>query len=539
MLVEAWATDPHPQLAVAIRALSIEARTPTPANLRGKTAAARAAWDERAATARAIDVPLLLESLCDVNSGDAAERLPIVEAWMPDPRIDAAFVDILREVPFRATSTKPFWMKLFALMAETRDPAQLERLEAIDFAGVAVTMADWLKQKTAKLLVALQTKLTVAHEPRPIFDELAQIIGGRRAAGAAEREDVEELFRAVYATPEDDGPRVVLADALIERNDPRGELITVQLRLAQGGGDRALVSREKELLDAHAKGWLGELAPILMADVRFERGFLAACKIDNSHLDRVQKLVGHPAWSTVSSLEGSALVALDPVMRSLRKLVFSQSNARRHEGLPAAWRDLLVDTPRLLEDLQYENLYSERQWLDTVEGRRHVDVSDQSEIDALCTCVALPKLRRLALRDNPVLYIGKLARAPVLERLDELAFVYERNNRFDTMRASPLVDFKQLLDEARVATLRFEIGSFHETSLVVEREAKGYAHAHLTLGPTMKSNWSHQLVDEAIRMLDALPKTLRTLQLTTRKWTELHQISRLRAAATQMNLEVR
>ncbi|MDQ3341158.1 MAG: TIGR02996 domain-containing protein [Myxococcota bacterium] len=536
LLVGAWADDPHPRLAALILQLSAEARSPASANVRGKTAAARAAWDERAASARTADRPMLLESLCDVNSGDGAKRLPIVEGWMPDPRVDAALVDVLRDVPYRATSTKPFWTRLFALLQQIKDPAQVARIAAIDFAGVAKTMADWLHGKRQKLLAALAS-LESDHEPRAIFDELAAVIGGQREAGVADRADIEQLLRSVYEAPDDDGPRVVLADALIERNDPRGELISVQLRLAQDPTDRALKTRERELLAAHAKGWLGELAPILMADVRFERGFLAACKVDNSQLDRVRKLVGHPAWSTVRAIEGSALIALDPVMRSLEKLVFEQSNARSHEGLPDAWRDLLVETPRQLVELQYESMHKERQWLDTVEGRREVDVSDQSEIDALCACATLPKLRRLGLRDNPILYIGKLVHAPVLDRLEQLSFIYERNNRFVVERRSPLVDFKQLLEMARVPTLRFEVGSFHETELILERGTQGYERARMTIGPTMKSSWSASLVDEAIKMLDALPAALRELRVTTRKWTETQQVARLRAAATQMNLE--
>jgi hypothetical protein len=137
-----------------------------------------------------------------------------------------------------------------------------------------------------------------------------------------------------------------------------------------------------------------------------------------------------------------------------------------------------------------------------------------------------------------VLFVGKLANAPVLERLDRLGFLYERNNRFDEQRTSPLADFTQIFAGARVPQLRFEIGSFHATELVLERGASGYERAHLTLGPTMKSNWSHQLVDEAIRMLDSLPRTLRELRVTTRKWTETQQVARLRAAAIQMKLDV-
>jgi uncharacterized protein (TIGR02996 family) len=537
-LLDTWADDSHPRLAELIVAASNEVRTPTPANVRGKTAVARAAWDELAETASAVDLPALLESLCDVTSGDAARRLDVVDQWMPDPRVDAAFVQVLIDVPFRATSTKPFWTKLFGLATEMRDPAQIARLEKLEFAHVAATMAEWLAVKTAKLVAQLKPRMEVAQGARPDLDAIAAAIGKSQREAAGEREELATLFTSVYEAPHDDGPRVVLADALIERGDPRGELINVQLRLVHEPNERALKVREKELLDAHGKGWLGELAPVLAAGFRFERGFLAACVVDNEHFDRVQKLVGNPAWSTVHTLSGSAAIGLHPVMRSLRRLGFDQWNARRHEEMPNAWRDLLIETTRPIEELTYGGIHGEQQWLDTVEGRRTAMVSDQSEVDALCACAALPELKRLTLRDDPVRHIYKIATAPVLERLEVLGFVYDRNNRFDAQRASPLVDFAKLLVEARVPTLRFEIGHYHETELELERGARGYERARLVVGPTMKSNWSHQLVDEAIRMLDSLPKTMRELHVTARKWTEPQQLSRLRAAASQLQLDV-
>ena len=40
--------------------------------------------------------------------------------------------------------------------------------------------------------------------------------------------DLEALYHNVYENPGDDRRRLVLADALLERGDPRGELITLQ-----------------------------------------------------------------------------------------------------------------------------------------------------------------------------------------------------------------------------------------------------------------------------------------------------------------------
>lgn len=68
------------------------------------------------------------------------------------------------------------------------------------------------------------------------------------------------MLTEILAAPDDDGPRLVYADWLTERGDPRGELIQVQCALAAGGLDdatrAALVLRERELLETHGRDWL-------------------------------------------------------------------------------------------------------------------------------------------------------------------------------------------------------------------------------------------------------------------------------------------
>jgi uncharacterized protein (TIGR02996 family) len=88
---------------------------------------------------------------------------------------------------------------------------------------------------------------------------------------------MDGLWQRVHAHPEDEEARRVLADALLESGDPRGELIEVQCALAgvpedeRGPAERLLFEREQALLDAHGeawvKGWPFELKPI------FVRGF--------------------------------------------------------------------------------------------------------------------------------------------------------------------------------------------------------------------------------------------------------------------------
>lgn len=81
------------------------------------------------------------------------------------------------------------------------------------------------------------------------------------------------LWAELLARPDDDGPRRVLADLLLERGDPRGELLAVQLELAAAAPAdpkrTALVAAQRRLLDAHRGRWAPD-DPRLQ--VEFERG---------------------------------------------------------------------------------------------------------------------------------------------------------------------------------------------------------------------------------------------------------------------------
>ncbi len=81
--------------------------------------------------------------------------------------------------------------------------------------------------------------------------------------GAPDRpRDAKALLAAVLAAPDDDAPRLVYADWLMEQGDPRGEFIAVQCELASLGEAEAarateLRAREAELLARHKKDWVG------------------------------------------------------------------------------------------------------------------------------------------------------------------------------------------------------------------------------------------------------------------------------------------
>lgn len=114
---------------------------------------------------------------------------------------------------------------------------------------------------------------------------------------------IESLLQAVYADPTRDAPRDVLADALLEAGDPRGEFLALQLAEARGRAlSRDEKRREKQLLAAHAEDWLGPLSGWTPKGERvFLRGFLAACRVEQRSR-RAGPFPETAAWATVERL---------------------------------------------------------------------------------------------------------------------------------------------------------------------------------------------------------------------------------------------
>jgi uncharacterized protein (TIGR02996 family) len=89
----------------------------------------------------------------------------------------------------------------------------------------------------------------------------------------------DAFLQAILEDPDDDTPRLIYADWLEERGDPRGEFIRLQCQLARmGQGDPrcpALQYQEQQLLGAHRAEWLGPLPQgTVLYEPIFRRGFL-------------------------------------------------------------------------------------------------------------------------------------------------------------------------------------------------------------------------------------------------------------------------
>jgi uncharacterized protein (TIGR02996 family) len=80
---------------------------------------------------------------------------------------------------------------------------------------------------------------------------------------------MDDLLADVIAAPDDDAPRLVYADALISRGDPRGELIRLQI---DGVGE------PEGLLAAHEESWLAPIRRHLQG-WKWKRGFLDEVRV--------------------------------------------------------------------------------------------------------------------------------------------------------------------------------------------------------------------------------------------------------------------
>lgn len=120
----------------------------------------------------------------------------------------------------------------------------------------------------------------------------------------------QTLLAEIRAAPDDDAPRSIYADWLIERGDPLGTFIALQLARAQQR-DPVVSEEEQQLLDRHWSAWIGPASAMFEAgEVAFERGLWSAARVTRRpQLDFVAK---HEPALVIDELWMSLDVSRDP-----------------------------------------------------------------------------------------------------------------------------------------------------------------------------------------------------------------------------------
>lgn len=307
-----------------------------------------------------LDVPRLFAAFHGgVRSATAAERVKLL-AHRKDPRIVSGLLALLEDPPFRAGTALPFFRACLDALVASKDvrarvglESLASRYKAIVDTSIGEVIAGHCARAAAKLAEVTEPKLSAADERR--LDELGRAFEvERRASDATKRETSrakqsdDDLLSAVYANPDDDGPRLVFADTLGERGDVRGEFITLQVRRAAGQGTLEALAREQELHSDSKRRAAWSLPLSSAADCTFRRGFPS----DVALTPRNTKLVvGAPAWATVRGLtlsyglSGKMLRALvdHPVMsRVVRVTNLTQENRELLGDAARPWREVAM-----------------------------------------------------------------------------------------------------------------------------------------------------------------------------------------------------
>lgn len=139
---------------------------------------------------------------------------------------------------------------------------------------------------------------------------------------------MDPFVAAVRAELDDDLPRLIYADYLEERGDPRGAFIRAQVELSHIPTDDPrrveLLDREAALLAKHEYEWLGPLGDELV-QWGFQRGFLEVSLSVNRFLD------GEHAWLDGPTVAGVAIYADKALAQGqLGRLVESPRTAHVH-----------------------------------------------------------------------------------------------------------------------------------------------------------------------------------------------------------------
>ncbi|MFT3707431.1 MAG: TIGR02996 domain-containing protein [Archangium sp.] len=297
-LCAAWREVPSTRIAKLARGFSSQRRVEAMA---GSSARDREeAWLEEAFSGEA-DVERLLRTPWSRAPKDARRRLDAFRKLGPDPRIVGALIELDTGERYLTAEGNRFWSEAWEMLliwgsaeAATRIPRNVSTSEFTSPLGAARHQAVF-----APLEARWETRWPREPVLTPAEVALLEQLEGRLAP---RRSLLTGLIGAVHTSPGDDRPRMVLADALTEQGDARGEFMSLQF--AHAGGELSLGQREKmqRLLDAGGVGWLDGLEAQVAPVAVFDRGFANEVRLNTRNPEP-----STDAWSLIEVLNVAGL----------------------------------------------------------------------------------------------------------------------------------------------------------------------------------------------------------------------------------------
>lgn len=320
-LLEAWRDLRHPRIADLIDLLTarlLEGARP----IKGKSVAART--EAMVALCESKNVVDVARVLAAEWPGTWQTALPVLKAVVKlpdDPRVAAHLAREVDATRFETWTSSAFYRPLFARLNALEDVRQWPLLEAqLSRTKSFYYQRDMrpLEEAAVERYRALKVQ-PLSKEDEALVEALEAPFAAVAATQTSTRRSGEELLAEVYARPDDLTARAVYGDWLSERNDPRGELISLQL----GAPSPKSLNRQQALIKKHWKTWLGPIADWLKSPPRFEAGFPVEGHLDASVSRDVQesfrKVVDRPEWTTFRTLRlWSQIISAADLVRAPR-----------------------------------------------------------------------------------------------------------------------------------------------------------------------------------------------------------------------------
>jgi uncharacterized protein (TIGR02996 family) len=326
---------------------------------------------EAAAKADLVEAGRLVDRLREDNAAGATGKIALLMHRAADPRVGGALVRLCADPPFHATGSQPFWRQVFTLLDANLDPRMAESLAYIPGALSKIikgaSQRGWMQDRLKKARAAVAARwpkppaLPAADAKLARSIELAELATAPAPRPKPSGTAVADLYRAVYEHPEDDGARAVLADKLVEKGDPRGTFIALQLARKGRGPTEAERKQEMALLVPSQRAWLGAIAPVIPLKMRhfialgpetdrwdrdtfsrWERGFLAGCALDVKG-PTLKKIASSPLFSTVERVRGMPEPGRD--MRAGVAELLAGMRAVRSIGASGQLLAMIAETP--------------------------------------------------------------------------------------------------------------------------------------------------------------------------------------------------
>jgi uncharacterized protein (TIGR02996 family) len=463
--IGAW----HERRAIAIAELvdEIDAIDQAPAfegSTSGWTAAARKATTQRERGA-------LLRSIAKRPSGDLSAAMRIASKW-EDPRLSTQIIALLTALPFSGKRTRDVWRDVIAIAGEQNDPRFLVLFDTLPTTwNVGVDTKRFL---TNRLGEAIEGVATVELDAG-VEAAVRALAAKTKPHAQATPQNATSLLDAIYANPDDDGPRLVYADWLQERGDPHGEFIALQL---QASPDAAATKRMRELVKKHKKAWLGTLP--LGGDIEFRRGFPAKGVVKFRNQRDAEQHGSNPAWATLEELEWRSGTARDdqiewahyisPAMTGLR--FADEAHPRSLLAATMPWRIEHLALPRAIEPDDVKKICESTVF-------PHLKILEIPKQDPTLIAGVLrspPELRIHASFESGLPWLDNARRIPTLERFTILYSILELRFSRDRDGAFTRLDVELHPPDPIAAPADFQRGIDNTAKTIGELPAKLLTH---------------------------------------------------------------